>query len=102
MTEQDDSRAESDRGATGGPSTDGDQPLLMIDGVTKTFGSVISLQDISTTVRSGAVTCIGVARSARGHSGPRGLRRPLGLALGAHVRWRGGRRRLDGLDGDRA
>jgi simple sugar transport system ATP-binding protein len=38
--------------------TEQDHALLEIDSITKTFGSVISLQDISTTVRSGAVTCI--------------------------------------------
>jgi simple sugar transport system ATP-binding protein len=35
-----------------------DRPLLEIRNVTKTFGSVISLSDISTTVRSGQVTCV--------------------------------------------
>jgi ABC-type sugar transport system ATPase subunit len=58
MTEQEDVSAETERGAAGGAATDGDHPLLQIDGITKTFGSVISLQDISTTVRAGAVTCI--------------------------------------------
>jgi simple sugar transport system ATP-binding protein len=58
MTEQDDVSPETERGAAAGLSTDGDHPLLLIDSITKTFGSVISLQDISTTVRAGAVTCI--------------------------------------------
>jgi simple sugar transport system ATP-binding protein len=35
-----------------------DAPLLEVRGVTKTFGSVISLADISTTVRAGQVTCV--------------------------------------------
>jgi simple sugar transport system ATP-binding protein len=35
-----------------------DVPMLEIRNVTKTFGSVISLADISTTVRSGQVTCV--------------------------------------------
>jgi simple sugar transport system ATP-binding protein len=33
-------------------------PLLEVRGVTKYFGSVISLKDISTTVRAGEVTCV--------------------------------------------
>ena len=33
-------------------------PLLEINGISKTFGNVISLQDISTTVRAGEVTCV--------------------------------------------
>src|SRR5580765_8235051 len=37
---------------------DGDVPMLEIRNVTKTFGSVISLSDISTTVRAGKVTCV--------------------------------------------
>jgi simple sugar transport system ATP-binding protein len=37
---------------------DPDAPLLEIRNVTKTFGSVISLSDISTTVRAGQVTCV--------------------------------------------
>ena len=37
---------------------DGDSPLLEIQNITKTFGSVISLSDISTTVRAGQVTCV--------------------------------------------
>jgi len=37
--------------------TDG-APLLEIQNITKTFGSVISLSDISTTVRAGQVTCV--------------------------------------------
>jgi simple sugar transport system ATP-binding protein len=37
---------------------DTDAPLLEIRNVTKTFGSVISLSDISTTVRAGQVTCV--------------------------------------------
>ncbi|PZS13546.1 MAG: sugar ABC transporter ATP-binding protein [Pseudonocardiales bacterium] len=35
-----------------------DVPLLEIRDVTKMFGSVISLSDISTTVRAGQVTCV--------------------------------------------
>jgi simple sugar transport system ATP-binding protein len=35
-----------------------DSPLLEIRGISKFFGSVISLQEISTTVRAGQVTCI--------------------------------------------
>jgi simple sugar transport system ATP-binding protein len=37
---------------------DPDAPMLEIRNVTKTFGSVISLSDISTTVRAGQVTCV--------------------------------------------
>jgi simple sugar transport system ATP-binding protein len=33
-------------------------PLLEVDGVWKTFGSVIALQNISTTVEAGQVTCV--------------------------------------------
>jgi simple sugar transport system ATP-binding protein len=33
-------------------------PLLEVEGVWKTFGSVIALQDISTTVEAGQVTCV--------------------------------------------
>ena len=36
----------------------GDVPLLEVRNVTKMFGSVISLADISTTVRAGQVTCV--------------------------------------------
>lgn len=39
------------------PSEDG-TPLLEIRNVTKLFGSVISLSEISTTVRAGEVTCV--------------------------------------------
>ncbi len=39
-------------------ATGTDAPLLEIRNVTKTFGSVISLSDISTTVREGQVTCV--------------------------------------------
>src|SRR5262249_61649062 len=35
-----------------------DVPMLEIRDVTKTFGSVISLFEISTTVRAGQVTCV--------------------------------------------
>jgi simple sugar transport system ATP-binding protein len=35
-----------------------DEPLLEIRDVTKTFGSVISLSGVSTTVRAGQVTCV--------------------------------------------
>ena len=38
--------------------SDSDTPMLEIRNVTKTFGSVISLSDISTTVRAGKVTCV--------------------------------------------
>ncbi|MPQ98694.1 ATP-binding cassette domain-containing protein [Modestobacter sp. I12A-02628] len=36
----------------------GDAPLLEVRSVGKTFGSVISLQDVSTVVRAGQVTCV--------------------------------------------
>ena len=62
------SHAQSDSrtGTATDPSTDidvqevrdADAPLLEIRNVTKTFGSVISLSDISTTVRAGQVTCV--------------------------------------------
>ncbi len=35
-----------------------DKPLLELRGLSKYFGSVISLKDISTTVRAGEVTCV--------------------------------------------
>jgi simple sugar transport system ATP-binding protein len=35
-----------------------DAPMLEVRNVTKTFGSVISLSDVSTTVRAGQVTCV--------------------------------------------
>jgi simple sugar transport system ATP-binding protein len=38
--------------------SDSDTPMLEIRNVTKTFGSVISLSDISTIVRAGKVTCV--------------------------------------------
>ena len=38
--------------------TDDDTPMLEIRGVSKFFGSVISLKDISTSVRAGRVTCV--------------------------------------------
>jgi simple sugar transport system ATP-binding protein len=38
--------------------SDSETPMLEIRNVTKTFGSVISLSDISTTVRAGKVTCV--------------------------------------------
>ncbi len=44
-----------DKAAPGG---DGDAPMLELRNVTKMFGSVISLSDISTTVRAGQVTCV--------------------------------------------
>ncbi|SOD73710.1 monosaccharide ABC transporter ATP-binding protein (CUT2 family) [Jatrophihabitans sp. GAS493] len=42
------------------PATPGDAdvPMLEIRNITKMFGSVISLSDISTTVRAGQVTCV--------------------------------------------
>jgi len=40
------------------PESGTDGPLLEIRGISKFFGSVISLQEISTTVRAGQVTCI--------------------------------------------
>ncbi|MEO3936893.1 ATP-binding cassette domain-containing protein [Dermatophilaceae bacterium Soc4.6] len=45
---------------TGSAAPDGGraEPLLEIRGVSKSFGSVISLQEISTTVRAGQVTCV--------------------------------------------
>lgn len=42
----------------GGSSAEADAPLLEIRGVTKLFGSVIALQDISTKVGAAAVTCV--------------------------------------------
>jgi simple sugar transport system ATP-binding protein len=39
-------------------SAGSDEPLLEIRGAAKYFGSVISLKDISTTVRAGQVTCV--------------------------------------------
>jgi simple sugar transport system ATP-binding protein len=39
-------------------ASDSAEPLLEIRGVSKFFGSVISLKDISTTVRAGQVTCV--------------------------------------------
>src|SRR5215213_2238831 len=41
-----------------GPSTGSAAPLLEIRNVSKFFGSVISLKDISTVVRAGEVTCV--------------------------------------------
>ena len=38
--------------------TGADAPLLEIRGLSKFFGSVISLKDVSTTVRAGQVTCV--------------------------------------------
>jgi simple sugar transport system ATP-binding protein len=35
-----------------------DTPMLELRGISKSFGSVISLHDISTTVRAGQVTCV--------------------------------------------
>jgi simple sugar transport system ATP-binding protein len=40
------------------PRDDADAPMLEIQGVTKMFGSVISLSDISTAVGAGKVTCV--------------------------------------------
>jgi simple sugar transport system ATP-binding protein len=40
------------------PAEPGEVPMLEVRGVTKMFGSVISLADISTTVRAGQVTCV--------------------------------------------
>jgi simple sugar transport system ATP-binding protein len=39
-------------------NTETEAPMLEVRNVTKTFGSVISLSDISTTVRAGEVTCV--------------------------------------------
>jgi len=39
-------------------TTDEAAPLLEVRGVSKTFGSVIALRDVSTTVRAGEVTCV--------------------------------------------
>jgi simple sugar transport system ATP-binding protein len=44
--------------APGPAPEDAAGPLLEIRGVSKYFGSVISLNDISTTVRAGEVTCV--------------------------------------------
>jgi simple sugar transport system ATP-binding protein len=38
--------------------SDNGAPMLEVQGVSKMFGSVISLQDITTTVRAGEVTCV--------------------------------------------
>ena len=40
------------------PTDSSDAPLLEVRHVTKMFGSVISLSDISTSVRAGQVTCV--------------------------------------------
>jgi simple sugar transport system ATP-binding protein len=52
-----DTQQESSPESGGGQSTT-DAPLLELREISKFFGSVISLQEISTTVRSGQVTCI--------------------------------------------
>jgi simple sugar transport system ATP-binding protein len=39
-------------------STDGDAPLLEVESVSKYFGNVIALKDVSTTVEAGQVTCV--------------------------------------------
>ncbi len=40
------------------PSEEEGAPLLEIKNVSKTFGTVISLAGVSTTVRAGEVTCV--------------------------------------------
>ena len=54
--------ATDSQSVTAAPSPDGgggdEKPLLEIRNVSKFFGSVISLKDISTTVRAGQVTCV--------------------------------------------
>ncbi|HST66354.1 MAG TPA: ATP-binding cassette domain-containing protein, partial [Mycobacteriales bacterium] len=47
-----------DASAAGGAHGDAGAPLLEVRGISKFFGSVISLKDISTTVRAGEVTCV--------------------------------------------
>jgi simple sugar transport system ATP-binding protein len=47
----------TEESGTAEPGTE-DVPMLEIRGVTKMFGSVISLSEISTTVRAGQVTCV--------------------------------------------
>jgi simple sugar transport system ATP-binding protein len=39
-------------------STNGDAPLLEVENVSKYFGNVIALKDLSTTVEEGQVTCV--------------------------------------------
>jgi simple sugar transport system ATP-binding protein len=39
-------------------STNGDAPLLEVEKVSKYFGNVIALNDVSTTVEAGEVTCV--------------------------------------------
>jgi simple sugar transport system ATP-binding protein len=39
-------------------STNGDAPLLEVDNVSKYFGNVIALKDVSTSVEAGQVTCV--------------------------------------------
>jgi simple sugar transport system ATP-binding protein len=39
-------------------STNGDAPLLEVENVSKYFGNVIALKDVSTTVHQGQVTCV--------------------------------------------
>src|SRR5205823_7162780 len=50
--------SESGVQTAGGGTTAGTAPLLEIRNVSKFFGSVISLKDISTGVRAGEVTCV--------------------------------------------
>jgi simple sugar transport system ATP-binding protein len=57
MTEADISFDDQRQVRQAAPDSDG-APLLEIQNITKTFGSVISLSDISTTVRAGQVTCV--------------------------------------------
>jgi simple sugar transport system ATP-binding protein len=44
--------------APGGGAAAGDPPLLQLKGVSKFFGNIVALKDISTTVRAGEVTCV--------------------------------------------
>jgi simple sugar transport system ATP-binding protein len=39
-------------------STNGNAPLLQVENVSKYFGNVIALKDVSTTVEAGQVTCV--------------------------------------------
>jgi simple sugar transport system ATP-binding protein len=41
-----------------GHTAGGDAPLLEVRNVSKFFGSVIALKDVSCTVRAGGVTCV--------------------------------------------
>lgn len=70
------------------PADDGQAPLLDVRGVSKYFGSVIALRDVSTTVRAGEVTCV------LGDNGA-GKSTFIKILSGVHVP-DGGELRLDG------